>query len=446
MTFSSKEILSSVFAASLLIVIILTFASFGILKLSYLVIVPFIFFSAIFKNDLIIIYYLIILPTAGIIPSSLNFLEAFGLDEFVNLMMLTYLVLKKRVSSASDRRNYQGIGLIIIMIAIINLTNLKNAIFEMYEGSWDIFFKRIPFTLLKHIPLILLLTRLKELRIRQSMVIGVFLSAILIVISQYFTVELTSLNLVTFDESEFEGLAANIDHVNRFSGFYDGDPNSAGIYLLMVIGYIFTILEKKGKGRIAYYLLFIFLLIGVLLSASRTVIVAFGLIALLYLFNNRNQRSSFKILAFLLVLGFLKQDFVLNQLSRFHNAHYQVSTEVEGNRIVKWYLYMVYMLESPLYIFTGAQKEILIRSAHNVYIQAFYNVGIVPVIAFVSKLRSFISVSVRKNKKAYYIILPFLCITMYVGELKELPLFVILLLLVYTENEYETLQLNKTSH
>ena len=414
MTFKPKEIIIPVFAASILFAIILAFASLGILKSSYLILVPFLITAALLKNDIIIIFYLLILPTAGIIPSSFNLLEAFGLDEFVNILMLVYLVSKKSIKSDSDQFIRIGIGLIIIMIAVINATNMKNAIFGMYDGSWDIFFKRIPFTLLKHLPLILLLARSKELRIRKSMIIGVFISAILIVISQYFTVELTSLNLVTFDESEFAGLAANIDHVNRFSGFYDGDPNSAGIYLLMIIGYIFTIIERKGEGRIVYYSLLLFLLIGVLLSASRTVIVAFVLTALLFLFYNRNQKSSFKVLGFLLVLGFVMQDFVLNQLSRFHNAHYQVSTEVDGNRIVKWYLYIVYMLESPLYFFTGAQKEIPIRSAHNVYIQVFYNVGLVPVIALVMKLRSFISKAVRKNRKIYYVILPFLCITIYV--------------------------------
>ena len=54
-------------------------------------------------------------------------------------------------------------------------------------------------------------------------------------ISQFFNAYLSSIGLVTFDETEFAGLAANISQVNRFAGFYNGDPNSAGAYLLMII-------------------------------------------------------------------------------------------------------------------------------------------------------------------------------------------------------------------
>ena len=79
------------------------------------------------------------------------------------------------------------------------------------------------------------------------------------------------------------------------------------------------------------------------------------------------------------------------------------------------------MFENPEYFITGAQEEINIRAAHNVYIQLLYNLGILPVIIFTFTLfKSFIMLAKTYFYSLYYII-PFLFITLYVGELYELP-------------------------
>ena len=74
---------------------------------------------------------------------------------------------------------------------------------------------------------------------------------------------------------------------------------------------------------------------------------------------------------------------------------------------MKWVSYMKFMFDSPLYLITGSQEEIAIRSAHNVYVQMLFNVGLIPVVFFSKKIISLFKLSLKHNKESIYFIIPF---------------------------------------
>ena len=428
-----KEILTVLFITLLLMALTYVFALLENFSLYYYIITPLIIFLISFKKEYIIILYLILLPTAGIIPSQENILEAFGLDEIINLIAIAYFVSFKRVKIKLNNKQKNVKSLLILVIIIILLYNFKNAYFNIYDGSFFLAFKRFIFITINYLPLFLIIQHISNFKIRQYVILGLYISSGIIVFSQLFNEYLLALNFVTFNDSEIAGLAANIDKVSRFSGFYNGDPNSSGIFLLMIIGFIFTQIEKFSQQRKILYALVLFFCMGILLTASRTVFVSFAVILLFFIYNNRASKFSIQ-LYFLFFLGIIfSLDFILNQLSRFHDAHLQTSTEVDGNRIMKWVYYIKFMMASPSYFITGSQEVINIRSAHNVYVQMLFNVGIFPLILFIVKLIKSFTLLIKHNKRAIYFILPFFCITMFVGELKEVPIYILLFILIISE-------------
>ena len=342
------------------------FALFGLYNLYYIAFIPLVLFLISIKKEFIIILYLIILPTAGIIPSTENFLEAFGLDEIINIITIGYFVSYKFVKEKFNSIQKNLLVLLSFMILISFFLNLKNAYFEIYDGEFFLVFKRLIFLLLKYLPVFFIIRYLNDIRLREYIKLGLLFSGIILVISQIFNEHLSSLDLITVDDSEFGYFPSDV--VNRFSGFYNGDPNSLGAYLTMLIGLLFIMIGNYKK-RIHLYFLITFFILGVFITASRTAIISLFVIFLLFIYNNNSKKFSFQLILIILIPSYFGLDFITNQLSRFETASIQLRTSEEGNRIVKWIYYLNFMFENPEYFITGAQEEINIRAAHNVYIQ-----------------------------------------------------------------------------
>ena len=188
------------------------------------------------------------------------------------------------------------------------------------------------------------------------------MSGVIFVTSQIFNEHLSNINLITIDDSEFGYFPSDV--ISRFAGFYNGDANSLGAYLIMLIGLIFILSENIQK-RTTLYILISFFILGVFITASRTAIISLFIIFLLFWFNNKSNKVPFQLALILLIPAYFGYDFILNQLSRFETAGLQFSTSIEDNRVVKWISYLQFMIESPEYVITGAQQEINIRSARN---------------------------------------------------------------------------------
>ena len=396
---------------------------FNIQGSSYIILLPMILALCVLKKEFAIILYLIVMPTAGIIPSEENILEAIGLDEIINILTVLFFMFSfsLKIKLSPYQRN---LGLLIFYtIIIFFLLNLKNAYYGIYDGDYFLVLKRTLFVTLKYLPVFFIICYYDNFKLRQYILLGLYLSGIILVISQIFNEHLASINLVTFDDSEIGYFAE--DTVNRFSGFYNGDPNSAGAFLCMIIGLIFIKIENAGKSLYLYLLILLFTT-GIFITASRTAIISFFIISLFFIYNNISKKYSIQLALIFIIAAYFGLDFIINQLSRFETASAQFTTRVEGNRIAKWIFYLQFMIDDPVYFITGSQEEINNRSSHNVYIQMLYNVGIIPLIIFTFTLIKSFRITYSVFKKSLYFILPFFFITMYVGELYELAIFIIL--------------------
>tara|TARA_Y100001935_G_C17306068_1_gene512387 strand:+ start:463 stop:1779 length:1317 start_codon:yes stop_codon:yes gene_type:complete len=422
-----------------LFLIIYFSATYSILHLSYGLILPFILFSILIQREILIVFYLILLPTAGVIPTEYNLIDAIGLDEIINVFCLLYFYFFYRNNKKSKETIIQNIAISIvnIILVVIIITNLKNSLFGMYGSDFFLVFKRTIFLIIRFLPLYFIIKNINHYKIYRFTKIGIYLSLIILVVSQYLTPILLNIGLYVLDHSEFVGLADNIEGVNRFSGFYNGDSNSIGAYLNMIIGYIFIQLEyKKISKKLAYTFIGIGFF-GILLTASRAAFVSFAFILFLFLIFSKSSKNIFKVIFLFLTMTLVFSDFLLNQLSRFHNAHYQIDTNIDGNRIMKWAHYLSFMWQNPIYYITGAQSEINNRAAHNVFIQMMYNVGVFPMLLFIKRIFFSFRVAVKKNKRAWYFIIPLFNIMMFVSELKELNLYVLLFILFFIDFDHK---------
>lgn len=429
-----KEILRVLFFTLIIATLTYFFALSGNFSIYYLIMIPLIIFLVSLKKEFIIVLYLIILPTAGIIPTEENILEAIGLDEVISIISITIFVSYnfRKINLNIYQKNVKS--LLILMITISLLYNFKNAYYNIYDGNLFIAFKRLIFITIKYLPVIFIIHYIRSFKIRQYVILGLFISGFIIVATQLFNEHLQALNFLTVDDSEFAGLAnSSIEKVNRFSGFYNGDPNSTGTFLLMLIGFILTQIKKFSQHRKFLFAIVLLYIFGILMTASRTVVISFVLVLLIFFYYNKSSKISFQIYLLLATACLLGIDFITNQLSRFHNAALQADTSVDDNRMMKWVSYIKFMIDSPIYLITGSQEEIKIRSAHNVYVQMLYNIGIIPVVLFLQKITSSFKLLLKHNKESIYFIIPFFLITMFVGELTEVPIFLILFILITTE-------------
>jgi len=427
---SNKDFFLALFFILILLAIIIIFAHYGILNYLYLFLLIFFIFLLIIRPELIIYSYLVILPTNGIVPAKYNFVLFLGLDDIISILVLLYLIFYRNLRNPKKNvlQKY-NISLIIIMIVIYFLTNIKNSYFNIYNGDYFTTIKILLSLILKYVPLIYILVNLnrEDVKLLTCVRYGIYCSMIFLVICQFITPYLGGLDLFTMVDSEYAGLAKNVTNVERFAGFYNGDSNSFGAFLVMNIGFLFLQLNTKNTKKYLIYFFIGIAVLGVLQTASRSAEISLVIITLMFLYNNRSSKNFIQLLILLLLIIFSFAGFISNQISRFHNASFQLNTNLEGNRIMIWANYFNFFNINPQYLITGSHEEIYFYAAHNVYIQTIFNVGIFPLLYMLYILYRIIINVIKENRYLLYIIIPFVIITMYVGQMSEFAFFVLLI-------------------
>ncbi len=232
---------------------------------------------------------------------------------------------------------------------------------------------------------------------------GMFFGIIFLALSSIFTWQLYNLglNVETSETGVMEDYVSNI----RAKGFFTGgDVNSFAGFMVVYIGYILTMIEKKQFSK-KYYIVFALALIAILISASRTALGALAVIGILYFFRNLRQNKSYAIIFILLIVGFLFYDQFLLFLDRFSNVDFATQTNVasQGTRIWKWNIYLQYMMGNPDAFLYGNPTEIdFYRAAHNYFV-----IPLILVLIFHTRML-LIAVHNRKKINAFYIIIPYL--------------------------------------
>lgn len=213
-----------------------------------------------------------------------------------------------------------------------------------------------------------------------------------------------------------------ITEAGRYMGLTGMNANDLGALFCIFLGILFCLNREKLVNIYQFIFYLLFLLIGVLLTGSRTAFVVFNIIAVIFIFDYLKTKSlkSFPlIVAFFLIIYYLYENFGLGTLARIeHN----IDSEQYGlgARIGYWVMYLNDIYQNPIYLITGnLAPSSYPRSAHNYYIQIVFHVGII----FVSAAFYFIYKSViskrpaRKNSNIFsidykYLLIPQLTIWM----------------------------------
>ena len=132
MLLKRKEIFKILFFTLLIVTLTYFSALSGNFSIYYFIMIPLIIFLVSLKKEFIIVLYLIILPTSGIIPTEDNILEAIGLDEIINIITITIFVSYyfRKINLNIYQKNAKSF--LILLISIIVLKNINNAFFNIY--------------------------------------------------------------------------------------------------------------------------------------------------------------------------------------------------------------------------------------------------------------------------------------------------------------------------
>tara|TARA_B110000211_G_scaffold104151_1_gene121250 strand:- start:6651 stop:7784 length:1134 start_codon:yes stop_codon:yes gene_type:complete len=207
---------------------------------------------------------------------------------------------------------------------------------------------------------------------------------ILLLLAGAITILLDSLY---FRFNDFQGIGY-VSEYGRYSGFYL-NPNTAGVICLL--GFVLTIVKKD-----VWKILSVFFSFLGFLTLSKTFMISWFLITIIYLFYNRKHIAK---LFFIFVSAFLAL-FILSEKVNLNTDRFSfltsllsgsLDTEIlnKNNRIDQWAKFYELIIDSP--IFGNGYRSFLISLAdingqgvHNIFLLIFGESGFLPFLLFLA--------------------------------------------------------------
>jgi len=244
-------------------------------------------------------------------------------------------------------------------------------------------------------------------------------SEVVLVISMMFTPELIKMGVEIFVSSakQFES--------TRFMGFYKagGDFNSTGVFLVGMFGFFLALFEKTG-GIKNYVFYMGMIVLGILLTGSRTSFLALLSVLSIFVIFNKSGSAKFYIIAAFVIFYFTFSKQLELIVLRFldPSAVGAVDPESDG-RVFKWIFYTNWIINNPETLIYGNQELIDIpgnRAPHNYFLYIVYHTGIVPLLIFISLFIKLVK-TIKLNVGPYelrniYYLLPFPFVLMTVNS------------------------------
>ncbi len=370
------------------------------------------------------VYYLPIVP---LISTDYKIFSLIGPHEII-FGFSTFVLLTIFSSSKKIKLNkYQklSISFVYFLFFLKIFVIIKDSYFglsvERTQSSiyiFKIFFRYF----LYYISLVLLIKVIYFKDIIDYIIVGIKYVIVTIPISMIFTKALVLMGSgIVVYEGKTEGVISG--NYERFIGFYGagGDENSVGIFLVGAFGFLLALFEKTGN--IKKYIVFMgFAIFGILLSGSRTSLLALVLVILVFLFTNKSGTAKFSILIACIIFYFTFYEKLDLVIERFFDASARKAIDMnEMGRVGKWIFYVDWILNNPKTLILGNQSNIdLNRSPHNYFIWIVYHVGLIPLFIFLRlliKLLKSITILLKStNLKNIYYIIPFPFILMTVNS------------------------------
>jgi hypothetical protein len=230
---------------------------------------------------------------------------------------------------------------------------------------------------LKYLPLILIVKMMGLYKIRAYVFPAIIASLVTIAVSMFMVEPMNDFGFV-LAENEY-ALKDVVGGTIRAIGLYGagGDTNSVSGFFLIAFGFYLAQYEKVKKIK-PFLFLFGVTILGLFLTASRTGIVALGLMLLLFLVRNFNNKGMFKLFFFGLIFFWFSSTLVLKSIERFYADSAKMAFDVDNaGRLGYYYIYGNYFIEHPEVMITGYTDTPISfnLSPHNFFMLMLYNSG-----------------------------------------------------------------------
>ncbi|MCG3165864.1 MAG: hypothetical protein POELPBGB_01639 [Bacteroidia bacterium] len=424
-------------------VIFFSFLRIQIFFLLIFFLISFYVFSA--KPEYLIFFYIVLLPTNGIIDKE-HFLFSFlGLKQIVAVFSGAYLYgLYKNDKKFIPDDNFQlaskTVGNLILLFILYNVyTYFKNAYWGLQEYDYIIAFNKSANNIIMYFPLFQLsrLMALPKLNktVSRAIIFGIANMIIFTFISPQLSllgIKSVGTQMYEFDQSSF----------SRYVGVTaDGDSNTMGVFFVLCIGFFLNQINNYSKSTV--FILIGLCLVGVALSGSRTAFFSLVVIIFLFFTNDKKSKKKFQLSAIFVLFTVISFPLWSLLIDRLALATDQLNTESDSNRIGKWLLYFDFILSNPITFLAGTNNELKIGwgdvfySAHNMYIQILYNAGLFFVLMFVRNYYKIIIAwrKIKTSKNIYYIMMPFLFLTFFVSDMGIFYYFIVFLFLIIAQEK-----------
>lgn len=277
------------------------------------------------------------------------------------------------------QKKYAIYFFILFSIFIERYIEVKNSVLDIdyivlfQETSYFTILKRLSKELLNLYALLLIFKNLYHPGAFMAIERGFFYGMILAIVSMLLFNQLAMLGFT---------LSGGIGEQNlRLTGFLGLNANHAASIFAMLYGYVLAQYEKKKAFSWKYIVMISLVIVGIMLTASKTGLVIFGLITGLFLLKNyQNVNIIIFRMFFILIVGL-----GLFQLFGDYLA-YRVEEQLSGEddtlaaRIGYWISYLNDIKENPNYLIFGNLKSpTYYRSVHNTYIEVLFFTGLIPI-------------------------------------------------------------------
>lgn len=409
--------------------------AFLILNLFFLIICLYAFMV---DKNILILYYIILLPTNGLYSTEYNLLRIF--NPTTTSQFFCFLAFFPIAKTVKNLNKYQKIAILIIVSIILytTYTDFKNAYFKIYDMDVDTAIRRIPKTFFRYGTLIVLIMIVYKAKIKEVIEVSLKTGVVFLVITALLTNILIRYGFEAVSASELSS-----GYIERYSGFFGiGDVNSLGGFLVITISY-YLIKIKNKENIVSSFIVIIIAIAGIFYTASRTAFSGLIFVSGYYLLLNKNMLKStalFAVLFLVIILVFDKQ--LEDILWRFTFSGSEMDVIHKGSRIWKWLEYIDYMTNYGYTFIHGTTKEFWLdfgrgfqqrRVAHNLYITMVFQAGIIPLSILILSYIKIIKLSLS-NHWVTMLFTPLLFISMYISEHGYIHYFLFYLPLIYYKN------------
>ena len=440
-------------------ILITTFVVFGQYRLINVFFLLLCSYLLITDRKLLILIYVITLPTDGFISTEYNLFGILHVLYIINLFATIAVLLEwkaipdqtKNILRKPKGFKKDAYWLILFLFLYLVLTDFRLSIL----GIEDISERHLVTRPIKYFVMfypLLMLTKLSEIKkykyiIKKGFIISVGLIAIGIIFSEQFS----QLGFDTREATIFVKTNVQSGDIRR-AGFFRslGDVNSASGFMVVSFGFILFLESIKKNTKI---MLIIITSLAIIETGSRAGVGSLLLVFIIYfiwLRANFKQNLIYISIIVLTGIAFFHYgifDPILDRFSALQTSYDRehFNPEHELGRLGGWLFYLDYIIKDIKVFLFGTTEDIYravgwytvnrLRVAHNFYIQLWYFWGVIPVIILLSIIFHYFKNTLRSNNKylCLAILAPFIFTLMFVSDTGVFLAFIVALISINIE-------------